>query len=174
MFRNGGTLYIDPGKPDPTHIEATLRLLHRVSPTLYFNVPLGFEALIPHLQSDEALRTTFFRDLKCIWYAAAAMKPSTWESLEALAMAAVGKRLLTITALGMTETSPVALFGNLRADGLGVVGVPVPGVELKLIPCDGQFEALYRGPNVTPGYWRDPEATQDAFARTAIFGRAIF
>jgi feruloyl-CoA synthase len=169
VFRNGGTLYIDPGKPDPTHIEATLRLLRRVSPTLYFNVPLGFEALIPHLQSDEALRRTFFRDLKCIWYAAAAMKPSTWESLEALAMAALGKRLLTITALGMTETSPVALFGNLRANGLGVVGVPVPGVELKLIPCDGQFEALYRGPNVTPGYWRDPEATQDAFDKDGYF-----
>jgi feruloyl-CoA synthase len=93
---------------------------------------------------------------------------------QALAMAAIGERLLTITALGMMETSPVVLFGSLRADGLGVVGVPVPGVELKLIPRDGQYEALYRGPNVTPGYWRSPEPTQDAFDKDGYFRSGDF
>jgi feruloyl-CoA synthase len=163
ILHNGGTLYIDPGRPDPEHIHATLDLLRRVSPTLYFNVPLGFEALIPYFRKDRRLRDTFFRDLQFIWYAAAAMQPSTWNALEELAIEAIGQRLLIVTGLGMTETSPLALFGNLKANGLGVVGVPAPGVELKLLPRQDRFEAAFRGPNVTPGYWRDPDATNAAF-----------
>ena len=162
-LHNGGTLYIDPGKPSREQIGPTLELLRRVSPTLYFNVPLGFDVLLPYLEQDGALCETFFRDLKFIWYAAAAMQPSTWNALERLALRTLGERLLIVTGLGMTETSPAAIFGNLRANGPGIVGVPIPGVELKLIRREDKFEALFRGPNVTPGYWRNPSATEGAF-----------
>jgi feruloyl-CoA synthase len=163
ILHNGGTLYIDPGKPTPALFGASLELLRRVSPTIYFNVPKGYELLIPHLKSDRALREHFFRRLQFLWYAAASMQPATWFDLEQLAVEAVGHRILTVSGLGMTETAPIALFGNVHANGPGVVGVPVAGVELKLVPHDDSFEVRYRGPNVTPGYWRDPKATEAAF-----------
>jgi feruloyl-CoA synthase len=163
ILHNGGTLYIDPGKPTPELFSASIKLLRRVSPTIYFNVPKGYELLIPQLQSDRAFRQHFFRRLQFLWYAAASMQPATWFDLEQLAVEAVGHRILTVSGLGMTETAPIALFGNVDANGPGVVGIPVPGVELKLVPHDKSFEVRYRGPNVTPGYWRDPKATEAAF-----------
>jgi feruloyl-CoA synthase len=166
---NGGTLYIDPGKPTPALIGSSIELLRRVSPTIYFNVPRGYELLIPYLEADRELREHFFRRLKFLWYAAASMLPATWYALERLAVEAVGQRILTVTGLGMTETSPIALFGNEHANGPGVVGIPAPGMELKLVPHDDSFEVGYRGPNVTPGYWRDPEATNLAFDDDGFF-----
>jgi len=166
---NGGTLYIDPGKPTPALIGSSIELLRRVSPTIYFNVPRGYELLIPYLEADRALREHFFRRLKFLWYAAASMLPATWYALERLAVEAVGQRILTVTGLGMTETSPIALFGNEHANGPGVVGIPAPGMELKLVPHDDSFEVGYRGPNVTPGYWRDAEATNLAFDDDGFF-----
>lgn len=166
---NGGTLYIDPGKPTPALIGSSIELLRRVSPTIYFNVPRGYELLIPYLEADPELREHFFRRLKFLWYAAASMLPATWYALERLAVEAVGQRILTVTGLGMTETSPIALFGNEHANGPGVVGIPAPGMELKLVPHDDSFEVGYRGPNVTPGYWRDPEATSLAFDEDGFF-----
>jgi feruloyl-CoA synthase len=163
ILHNGGTLYIDPGKPTPELFSASVKLLRRVSPTIYFNVPKGYELLIPQLQSDRAFREHFFRRLQFLWYAAASMQPATWFDLERLAVEAVGHRILTVSGLGMTETAPIALFGNVHANGPGVVGIPVPGVELKLVPHGNSFEVRYRGPNVTPGYWRDPTATEAAF-----------
>ncbi len=163
ILHNGGTLYIDPGKPTPALFGASLELLRRVSPTIYFNVPRGYELLIPHLEADRAFRKHFFQRLKFLWYAAASMQPATWFDLERLAVETVGHRILTVSGLGMTETAPIALFGNAKANGPGVVGIPVAGVELKLIPDDSSFEVRYRGPNVTPGYWRDPAATAAAF-----------
>ena len=163
ILHNGGTLYIDPGKPTPALFGRSLELLRRVSPTIYFNVPRGYDLLIPHLKADRSFREHFFRRLKFLWYAAASMQPSTWFDLERLAVETSGHRILTVSGLGMTETAPIALFGNARASGPGVVGIPVPGVELKLTPDENSFEARYRGPNVTPGYWRDPEATAAAF-----------
>ena len=163
ILHNGGTLYIDPGKPTPALFGASLELLRRVSPTIYFNVPRGYELLIPHLQADRAFCARFFHRLKFLWYAAASMQPATWFDLERLAVETVGHRILTVSGLGMTETAPIALFGNANASGPGVVGIPVAGVELKLIPDDNSFEVRYRGPNVTPGYWRDPAATEAAF-----------
>jgi len=169
ILHNGGTLYVDPGKPTPTLFGASLDLLRRVSPTIYFNVPKGYELLIPQLQADREFREHFFRRLQFLWYAAASMQPSTWFDLERLAVAAVGHRILTVSGLGMTETAPIALFGNVHASGPGVVGVPVAGVELKLIPHDNSFEVRYRGPNVTPGYWRDSKATEAAFDEEGFF-----
>ena len=163
-LHNGGTMYIDPGKPTPALFGASLELLRRVTPNIYFNVPRGFDLLLPHLKADIDLRKRFFGHLKFIWYAAASMQPATWFDLEQLAVETVGHRILTVSGLGMTETAPIALFGNAKASGPGVVGIPVAGVELKLVPEDGaSFEVRYRGPNVTPGYWRDAAATEAAF-----------
>jgi feruloyl-CoA synthase len=169
ILSNGGTLYIDPGKPTPALFGSSVRLLRRISPTIYFNVPRGYELLIPHLDADRELREHFFRRLKFLWYAAASMLPATWYALEKLAVDAVGQRILTVTGLGMTETSPIALFGNAHANGPGVVGVPVAGLELNLVPHDDSFEVGYRGPNVTPGYWRDSAATALAFDEDGFF-----
>lgn len=169
VLHNGGTLYIDPGKPTPALFDASLELLRRISPTIYFNVPKGFELLIPHLEADRAFREHFFQRITFLWYAAASMQPSTWAALERLAIEATGHRILTVSGLGMTETSPIALFGNLYATGPGVVGIPVAGMDLKLVPHDESFEAWYRGPNVTPGYWRDPAATAASFDADGFF-----
>jgi feruloyl-CoA synthase len=169
ILYNGGTLYIDPGKPTPALFGPSVQLLRRISPTIYFNVPRGYELLIPHLDADRELREHFFDRLKFLWYAAASMLPATWYALEKLAVEAVGQRILTVTGLGMTETSPIALFGNANANGPGVVGIPVAGLDLKLVPHDDSFEVGYRGPNVTPGYWRDSEATKLAFDEDGFF-----
>ncbi len=169
ILHNGGTLYIDPGKPLPGRFDASLKLLRRVAPTIYFNVPRGYEMLIPHLEADREFSAHFFRHIKFLWYAAASMQPSTWFALERLAVDAVGEKILTVTGLGMTETSPIALFGNLYATGPGVVGIPVAGLELKLVPHDSSYEVRYRGPNVTPGYWRDSAATKAAFDDEGFF-----
>src|SRR5262249_9012302 len=163
ILHNGGTLYIDPGKPTAALFGRSLELLRQVSPTIYFNVPRGYELLIPHLEADRSFCEHFFRRLKFLWYAAASMQPSTWFDLERLAIETAGHRILTVTGLGLTEPAPIALFGNAKASGPGVVGIPVAGVELKLIPDENSFEARYRGPNVPPGYWRDPAATAAAF-----------
>jgi len=169
ILHNGGTLYIDPGKPTPALFGASLELLRRVAPTIYFNVPRGYELLIPHLEADPAFRKHFFSRVKFFWYAAASMQPAAWFALENVAVKAVGQRILTVTGLGMTETSPIALFGTLEANGPGVVGVPVAGLELKLVSHDTSFEVRYRGPNVTPGYWRDPAATAASFDKEGFF-----
>ena len=166
---NGGTLYIDPGKPTPALFGASLELLRRVAPTIYFNVPRGYELLVPHLESDRALCKQFFSHVKFLWYAAASMLPATWFALERLAVEAVGQRILMVSGLGMTETSPIALFGNSHANGPGVVGIPVAGMELKLVPHGDSFEAGYRGSNITPGYWRDETATKEAFDEDGFF-----
>ncbi len=168
-LHNGGTLYIDPGKPTPGLFDASLEVLRRISPTIYFNVPRGYELLIPHLEADRDLREKFFHRVKFLWYAAASMQPAAWFALESLAVKTVGQKILTVTGLGMTETSPIALFSTLHDNGPGVVGVPVAGLELKLVPHDTSFEVRYRGPNVTPGYWRDAAATAAAFDEQGFF-----
>jgi feruloyl-CoA synthase len=166
---NGGTLYIDEGKPTPHLVGETLRNLAEVAPTVYFNVPRGFEELAHALERDEVLAARFFSRIKLLFYAAASLPQPVWDALERVAERTVGERILMVTALGMTETSPFAMCANGEARSAGDVGLPAPGVEVKLARVDGKFEVRYRGPNVCPGYFRDPERTQAAFDEDGFY-----
>jgi len=169
VLRNGGTLYVDGGKPVPGLIETTARNLAEISPTLYFNVPRGFDLLLPHLESDAALRRSFFRDLDMVFYAGAALPQNLWERLEALAAAEKGGRLAMLSAWGSTETSPLATQVHFPIERAGVVGLPVAGCELKLVPAAGKLEVRVRGPNVTPGYYRREDLTRAAFDEEGFY-----
>lgn len=160
---NGGSLYIDGGNPTPAGIRLTLENLKEIAPTVYFNVPKGFEELIPYLHADEDLRRFFFSRLQMFFYAGAGMPQHVWDALEALAFATTGKRLFIGTGLGMTEACPSAMFNTRFGAHSGVIGLPVPGLEVKLTPNEGKLEARFRGKNLTPGYWRNEEATRNAF-----------
>jgi feruloyl-CoA synthase len=163
VLYNGGTFYIDDGRPLPGAIEATVRNLREVSPTWYFNVPRGYDALIPFLRQDEVLRRSFFKDVRVLYYAAASMAQHIWDALDEIASATYGERILMLTGLGSTETAPFALSAGHGMSGAGLVGLPTSGIELKLVPREDKLEARIRGPNVTPGYWRQPELTAAAF-----------
>lgn len=163
-FWNGGTYYIDAGKPTPQHMGETIKNLRDVSPTWYFNVPAGFEMLIEAMRHDDALLHSFFKDVKMLMYAGAALAAHTWEELERLSIKATGERIFLSTGLGSTETAPFALFSTEPQAAPGNVGIPSKNLILKLIPLgDDRFEARVKGPNVTPGYWRTPELTAQAF-----------
>jgi len=163
VLRNGGTLYVDGGKPAPGLVETTVRNLREVSPTIYFNVPRGFDLLLPFLESDADLRKNFFRNLDAVFYAGAALPQNLWERLEAIAVAENGGKLAMLSAWGSTETSPMAACVHYHIERAGVVGNPAPGTELKLVPSGGKLEVRVRGPNVTPGYWRRDDLTAAAF-----------
>jgi feruloyl-CoA synthase len=163
VLRNGGTLYIDGGKPAPGLIETTVANLREIPSTLHFNVPRGFDMLIPYLERDRELCDTFFRDLDALFYAAAALPQHLWEKLEALSVAATGRRVAMLSAWGSTETAPCATQIHFPMERAGVIGLPVPGCEIKLAPVDGKLEIRVKGPNVTPGYWRQPELAGAAF-----------
>ena len=160
---NGGTLTIDEGRPVPGQIEKTVANLKEVSPTFYLNVPKGYEALLPFLERDRALRENFFRNLKLMLYAGAGLSQHVWDELERLAFETTGQRVPMITSLGSTETAPAALFANWVMQGAGNVGLPLPGVELKLVPNGDKLEMRVRGPGITPGYWKHDELTRQAF-----------
>ncbi|MEX2197567.1 MAG: feruloyl-CoA synthase, partial [Burkholderiales bacterium] len=163
VLYNGGTLYIDEGRPMPGLIDKTVRNLREVAPTIYFNVPRGYEALLPFLREDETLRRTFFSRMGLMQYAAAVLPQAVWKEYEALAERTCGERILWITGYGATETAPFVMSTNRGAQRAGTVGLPVDGVELKLAPVNDKLEARFRGVNITPGYWRQPELTRAAF-----------
>jgi len=163
VLDNGGSLYIDEGRPLPGAIEATVRNLRDIAPTIYFNVPKGFEMLLPYLAAQTALRETFFSRLKVMFYAGAALAQHVLDAYEALAVRTTGERILFMSSLGSTETAPAALSCNWDCQRAGNVGLPLPGVELKLVPCEGKLEARLKGENIMPGYWRAPALTAEAF-----------
>jgi len=163
ILKNGGTLYIDAGKPAPGLVEKTIANLREIAPTLYFNVPRGFDMILPALEADTGFRDHFFSNLDLIFYAAAALPQSSWERLEKLAVASRGEKIPMTSAWGATETAPLATSAHLRLERAGTIGVPAPGTEIKLIANGGKRELLVRGPNVTPGYYRRPDLTAEAF-----------
>ena len=163
MLDNGGSLYIDEGKPLPGAIEVTVRNLRDIAPTIYFNVPKGFEMLLPYLAAEPALREKFFSRLKMMFYAGAAWRSTCSTPMQELAIKTTGERILFMSSLGSTETAPAALACSWEAEHAGNIGLPLPGVELKLAPREGKLEARLKGANITPGYWRAPELTAAAF-----------
>lgn len=161
---HGGTLYLDDGRPTREDFPRTISNLRTVSPTIYFNVPLGYGLLAEALASDAALCERFFASVGLCFYAGAALAQPVWDALYRLSeQANNGERVPIATGLGMTETAPFALFPPDPYLRSGDVGLPAAGLELKLIPQEGKLALCYRGPNVTPGYWRMPEATRQAF-----------
>jgi feruloyl-CoA synthase len=160
---NGGTLYIDEGKPTPALMGETLRNLREIAPTIYFNVPKGFEEIANALETDPALRKTFFSRVKMFFFAGAGLSQPVWDKLDRLAEQECGQRIRMLTGLGMTETAPFAICANAYEVKSGHIGLPAPGLELKLVPMGDKQEVRYRGPNVTPGYWRAPEQTAEHF-----------
>ncbi len=160
---NGGSLYIDDGNPTPPGVPKTARNLREIAPTAYFNVPKGYEALVPHFRADETLRKNFFSRLKVLFYAGAGLNQTTWDALTQLAIETTGERIIFLSSLGSTETSPLALACSWDFDRPGNIGLPAPGVELKLVPSDGKLEARLRGSLITPGYWRQDDLTAAAF-----------
>ena len=166
---NGGTLYIDDGKPVGSAFEETIRNLREIAPTVYFNVPKGFEALVARMENDADLRRNFFSELRMTFYAAAGLSQHIWDGLDALAIATRGHRVAMLTGLGATESSPFAICANKDTTRAGVVGLPVPGVELKLVPSGHKMEARLRGPNITPGFWSQPELSAAAFDEEGFY-----
>ena len=150
VLNHGGTLHIDEGKPVPGLIEKTVRNLRDIAPTIYFNVPRGYEALLPFLREDAALRKTFFSRLGLLQYAAAVLPQPVLQAYEELAIQACGERVLWITGYGATETAPAAMFTSRGALRAGSVGLPVDGLEMKLAPVADKLEARFRGPSGQP------------------------
>jgi feruloyl-CoA synthase len=172
---NGGSFYIDEGKPGPEFIQETIRNLREISPTVYFNVPKGYEDLLPALRADRALCETFFRRLSLLFYAGAGLSQHVWDAYRALALERCGERIVMVTGLGATETAPMAIQATWDTERSGVIGIPIPGVEAKLVPRDEKLEVRVRGSNITPGYWRQPDLTQKAFDEEGFykFGDAL-
>jgi feruloyl-CoA synthase len=163
VLRAGGTLYIDAGRAIPGSFEHTVANLKEIAPTIYFNVPRGYDLLVNALRADEALRLNFFSRLQVMFYAAAALPQHLWTALEQLAAETVGEAVVLVSSWGSTETAPLAAACHYRANHAGVIGLPIPGCELKLVPASDKMEVRVRGPNVMPGYWHLPELTAHAF-----------
>ncbi|MFM0181437.1 feruloyl-CoA synthase [Paraburkholderia aspalathi] len=158
---NGGTLYIDDGKPVNGKFEETLRNLREIAPTIYFNVPKGWEELAIALEQDAQLRETFFSRVKVYFFAGAGLSQAAWDRLERVTEQYCGERIRIMAGLGMTETSPSCLFTTGPIMRAGYVGSPAPGCEVKLAPVGDKLEARYRGPHVMAGYWRANSAELD-------------
>jgi feruloyl-CoA synthase len=169
VLRNGGTLYIDGGKPVPILVENTVKNLKEIASTMYFNVPRGYDLLLPYLEQDAALRQNFFKDLDVLFYAAASLPQNLWDRLRNLAKKENNTRLAMLSAWGSTETSPLATSVHFPMERPGVIGLPVAGCELKLVPDAGKLEVRVRGPHVTPGYYARPDLTQAAFDEEGFY-----
>ncbi|WP_257166408.1 feruloyl-CoA synthase [Bradyrhizobium sp. SRS-191] len=169
VLAHGGSIYIDGGKPAPGLFETSLANLRSMVPTIYFNVPRGFDMLVAALKADEDLRKKFFSGVTCILYAAAALPQNLWDALNEMSLASVGRPAPLVSAWGATETSPLATDCHFFAERAGNIGVPIPGTELKLVPSGEKLEVRVRGPNVMPGYWKAPEITAVAFDEEGFY-----
>ena len=169
VLYHGGTMYIDDGKPTPALIGETLRNLREIAPTVYFNVPTGFEMIANAMKTDDLLRKTLLSRVRMFFYAGAALAQPVWDSLFESAEREVGERIVMTSGLGMTESGPFGLFVTCPDVKAGDLGLPTPGLELKLVDMQGKTEVRYRGPNITPGYWRQPVDTAEAFDEEGFF-----
>ncbi len=169
ILKRGGTVYIDAGRPAPQLMPITVANLTEIAPTIYFNVPAGYFALLPYLESDSELRARFFERLQLIFYAAAALPQDLWTRLEDVAREERGDPVMMTSAWGLTETSPLATSGHFAIDRAGIIGVPIPGVEIKLAPDGDKFEMRVRGPNVFPGYLERDDLTAKAFDEDGFY-----
>jgi feruloyl-CoA synthase len=147
----------------PAAIETTVKNLREIAPNWYFNVPKGFEALLPYLRSDSQLREKFFSRLRVLWFAAAALPQHVFDEMKELAYRTCGETIPFLTGLGATETAPFAIGRMWETEDASNMGLPPPGVEAKMVPIEGKLEMRVKGPGVTPGYWRQPELTAAAF-----------
>ena len=165
VLAHGGTLYIDEGRPAPGLVDKTLRNLREVQPTLWFNVPRGFEMALPALEADEALARAVFERLRLVFYAGAALPQATWERLEAVArrVRSADAPVWFTTSWGATETSPAITSAHWKLDRAGVIGLPLPGLELKFVPNGQKLELRVRGVTIFPGYRNAPHLTAQAF-----------
>ena len=169
VLKHGGTMYIDGGKPVPGLVQQTLENLADISPTAYFNVPVGFAMLLPYLEQDEKLRRNFFKNLQLIFYAAAALSQDIWQRLEAVSVLATGRKVPMTSSWGSTETSPAITSAHFPIDKAGVIGLPLPGIVVKMVPNAGKYELRVKGPNVTPGYLNRPDMTAEAFDEDGFY-----
>ena len=163
VLTEGGTLYIDDGRPMPGQIEETLRNLHEISPTYYANVPAGYAALAAAMEKDDALCRSFFKNLSLMAYGGARLPDDLYERMQALAVRATGERIVFYTGWGSTETGPTSTGTYWNTERVGLIGLPFPGVELKMVPVGAKYELRLRGVNVTPGYFGQPDLTRTAF-----------
>ena len=170
MLANGGSFYIDDGKPLKGLFDRTVENLKMVTGSLVFNVPVGFGMLLQALKSDQDLRQRFFQDLDMIFYAGASLPQDIWQGLEQMALDVKGEVPLMTSSWGLTETAPATMIQQEPTDRSGVIGVPMSGVTLKLVPEeDGRYEVRAKGPNIMPGYYNDPEKTAEAFDDEGYF-----
>jgi feruloyl-CoA synthase len=169
VLTHGGTLFIDEGTPTDKGMAATLRNLREISPTAYYTVPKGLDLLAREMRRDAVLRESFFSRLRLIFPAGAGLPQAVKDQVDAMALETTGTRIAMTMGLGMTETSPCALSAHLLEWASGLIGLPVPGAEVRLAPCGGKMEVRYRGPHVTPGYWRQPELSEQAFDADGFF-----
>ena len=165
----GGSLYIDDGKPTPAGIAETLRNLREISPTVYFNVPKGFEMLATALQGEPGLRRNFYKQLRAYFFAGASLGQHTWDQLDAASVQQQGEPIPMLSGLGATETGPSVTFTTPQMGRAGVVGLPAAGTLVKLAPVAHKLEIRVRGPAVTPGYWRQPDLTRNAFDEEGFY-----
>jgi feruloyl-CoA synthase len=169
VIHHGGTLYIDDGRPVPGQFGPSVKNLREIATTVYLNVPRGYEELVKAMRADEVLRKTFFSRLRVLFYAAAALSQHVKDELDELAVQTCGERVILVTGLGATETAPMAICRTWDSDLSIAIGVPVPGVEAKLVPSADKLEVRVKGPNVTPGYWRQAELTRKAFDEEGFY-----
>src|SRR6478672_1888211 len=166
---DGGTLYIDDGRPLPGQLEETIRNLREVSPTHYSNVPAGYAALAAVMEKDDALCRSFFKNLSIMAYGGARLPDDLYDRMQALAVKTTGERIVFYTGWGSTETAPTSTGTYWDTERVGLIGLPFPGVELKMVPVGAKYELRLRGINVTPGYFGQPELTAKAFDEEGFY-----
>src|SRR5258707_6289976 len=169
VLTEGGTLYIDDGRPVPGQFDETLRNLHEISPTYYANVPAGYAALAAAMEKDDSLCRSFFKNLGLMAYGGARLPDDLYDRMQALAVRATGQRIVFYTGWGSTETAPTATGTYWDTERVGLIGLPFPGVELKMVPCGSKHELRLRGVNVTPGYFGRPDLTETAFDEEGFY-----